>query len=263
MTAIESKLHSRSLRVLVTGAGGGMSAGIIEVLTSAGHTVLCVDRDEAAANAAARKSRARGGDAYHFEVDVTDEAAVLRLREQIYEQFGGIDVLVNAAGMNDRKYVMQHDSESFERTVNVNLNGAVRMIRLFSDGLVKQGWGRIINIASMAGVVGYQYPAYAASKAALAHVSSSLVLDFWGTGVTVNAICPGVVDTPMASEAARSMVAKKVPTQTMVSPQEIGELVLFLASAMARNVNGARLVIDGGATAAYELVEDRPVWGPN
>ncbi|WP_336715453.1 SDR family NAD(P)-dependent oxidoreductase [Arthrobacter sp. USHLN218] len=248
---------STSKTVLVTGAAGGMCAGINRRLAEAGHTVLCVDLDPAAAKRAADEISAAGGQAASFEVDVADEASVQRLKEAVTSEIGAIDALINAAGILDRKYLMDHDVASFKRALDINLVGPFAMIRTFGPELVQAGSGRIINISSIAGTTGYPYPSYAASKAGLSNLTRSLLLDFWGTGVTVNSICPGVVDTPMVIQEVRDQVARKVPTGQIVDPAEIGALACFLLTNDARNINGADLLIDGGATQLFQLF-DRP-----
>ncbi|MDR7292846.1 SDR family NAD(P)-dependent oxidoreductase [Pseudoglutamicibacter albus] len=244
-------------RVLVTGAGGGMCAGINEVLARAGHLVVCTDVDQTAVEVASERIRSIGGRSAAYCVDVTVEGSVAELAARVDEEFGGIDVLINAAGLLDRKYLVDHDGVSFDRVMAVNLNGPFRMIRHFTPGMVSRGWGRVINISSIAGTTGYPYPSYAASKAGLSNLTRSLLIDFWGTGVTVNNICPGVVDTKMVIQEVREQVKEKVPTQNIVDPQEIGAFIEFLLSDNAKNINGADLMIDGGATQIFRLFDDK------
>lgn len=244
--------------VLITGAGGGMSAGINAVLAEAGHTVVCADINLEAAEAASEKIRTVGGKAHAFQVDVTSEASVTELEASLEADLGAVDVLINAAGLLDRKYLVDHDSQSFDRVIDVNLNGPFRMIRHFGPGMARRGWGRIINISSIAGTTGYPYPSYAASKAGLSNLTRSLTIDFWGTGVTVNSVCPGVVDTSMVIAEVRDQVKEKVPTEAIVDPEEVGAFIAFLMSDAAKNVNGADHMIDGGATQTFRLFDDRP-----
>ncbi|MFS0865754.1 SDR family NAD(P)-dependent oxidoreductase [Microbacterium sp. 179-B 1A2 NHS] len=243
--------------ILITGAAGGMCRGVNARLAAAGHTVLCADLSRDAAEQAADAVRADGGRAEAFTVDVSDPASIADLTAEVHDRAGEIDVLVNAAGILDRKYLADHDEHSFQRTLDINLTGPFRMIQAFSPELIRRGWGRIINISSIAGVTGYPYPSYSASKAGLSNLTRSLVIDFWGTGVTVNSICPGVVDTPMVIQEVRDQVPRKVPTEQIVDPAEIGGLALFLMSDDARNINGADMLIDGGATRYFQLF-DRP-----
>lgn len=243
--------------VLVTGAGGGMARGINARLAAAGHTIVVVDLDADAATRAAHLIAAAGGTAHPYTADVTDPVALRRLGDRVEAEVGPVDAVVNAAGILDRKYLKDHDDTSFARIVDINLIGPFRVIQRFAPGMVERGWGRIVNISSIAGVTGYPYPGYAASKGGLSNLTRSLVLDFWGTGVTVNAICPGVVDTPMVIDEVRRQVPRKVPTERIVEPDEIGALTVFLMTDDARNINGADILIDGGATQYFQLF-DRP-----
>jgi len=243
--------------VLVTGAAGGMCRGINARLGAGGHRVICADLDPDAAERAAQAVRDAGGMADAFAVDVSDPGSVRSLAGEVRERVGDIDVLINAAGILDRKYLADHDDRSFERTIDVNLVGPFRMIQTFAPAMVERGWGRIINISSIAGVTGYPYPSYAASKAGLSNLARSLVIDLWGTGVTVNSICPGVVDTPMVIQEVRDQVPRKVPTGKIVDPDEIGGVALFLIGEDAKNINGADILVDGGATRYFQLF-DRP-----
>lgn len=244
-----------SKNILVTGAGGGMCQGLNARLAAQGHTIIAVDLSLEAAVRAADTIRAAGGNAMPFRCDVSQAEDVHQLADNVAASAGSVDVLINAAGVLDRKYLSDHDDSSFERVLGINLVGPFRMIQAFSPGMVERGWGRIINISSIAGTTGYPYPSYAASKAGLSNLTRSLVIDFWGTGVTVNSICPGVVDTPMVVEAVRERVRHKVPTEEVVSPDEIGAAAAYLMSDEAKNINGLDLVIDGGATQFFSIFE--------
>jgi 3-oxoacyl-[acyl-carrier protein] reductase len=244
---------STPLNILVTGAGGGMCRGINARLAGAGHNIVCVDLNAEASEAAAATIRDSGGSASAFAADVADEAAVARLLAEVTSQVGPVQALVNAAGILDRKYLADSTAESFRRALDINLVGPFNLIRAFSPAMIEAGWGRIINIASIAGVTGYPYPSYAASKAGLANLTRSLLEDFWGTGVTVNSVCPGVVDTPMVIQEVRDQVRRRVPTQNVIEPAEIGAMIAFLVTDDARNINGADLLIDGGATRLFSL----------
>jgi NAD(P)-dependent dehydrogenase (short-subunit alcohol dehydrogenase family) len=244
---------STPLNILVTGAGGGMCRGINARLAGAGHNIVCVDLNAEASEAAAQTIRDSGGSASAFAADVADEAAVARLLAEVTPAVGPVQALVNAAGILDRKYLADSTAESFRRALDVNLVGPFNLIRAFSPAMIEAGWGRIINIASIAGVTGYPYPSYAASKAGLANLTRSLLEDFWGTGVTVNSVCPGVVDTPMVIQEVRDQVRRRVPTQNVIEPAEIGAMIAFLLTDDARNINGADLLIDGGATRLFSL----------
>ncbi len=246
-------MTANSLNILITGAAGGMCEGINSRLAQAGHHIICLDLDLDRSEAAALKIREQGGKATAFAADVCDEQAVATLHQQIRDHIGAVQVLVNAAGILDRKYLKDTDAQSFRRAIDINLVGPFVMIKEFSEDMIQAGWGRIINIASIAGTTGYPYPSYAASKAGLANLTRSLLEDFWGTGLTVNNICPGVVDTPMVIDSVRQQVRRRVPTGNIIDPAEIGGLVNFLISDDAKNINGTNMLIDGGATQLFSL----------
>lgn len=239
--------------VLVTGAGGGMCRGINARLAQAGHVLVCVDLDLAASEAAAARIVDAGGHAVALAADVADETAVEALRDEVTSRVGPVHALVNAAGILDRLSLTDSTAATFRRALDVNLVGPFNLIRAFSPAMIEAGWGRIVNIASIAGTTGYPYPSYAASKAGLANLTRSLLEDLWGTGVTVNSVCPGVVDTPMVIDEVREAVRRRVPTRQIVDPEEIGALIAFLLTEEARNINGADLLIDGGATKLFSL----------
>jgi len=241
--------------VLVTGAGGGMCRGVNARLAAAGYRVLCADLSLEAAEAAAEAVRQAGGEAAAYAVNVAEAESVHALAERLHAEGTEVHALINAAGVLDRKYLADHDDTSFEQVLAINLTGPFRMIQEFSPAMVTRGWGRIVNISSIAGVTGYPYPSYAASKAGLSNMTRSLTIDFWGSGVTINSICPGVVDTPMVITEVRQQVPRKVPTELIIDPDEIGALAVFLLSDDARNINGADLLIDGGATRFFQLFD--------
>ncbi|MFJ5956456.1 SDR family NAD(P)-dependent oxidoreductase [Paenarthrobacter sp. NPDC092416] len=244
-----------ALNVLITGAAGGMCRGINKRLAVAGHTLLCVDLDLERCQEAVDELRSEGFAAHAFAADVTQQDDVDRLRNDVKETVGEIHALVNAAGILDRKMLLDHDVKSFSKAIDINLVGPFALIRAFAGDFLTANWGRIINVSSIAGTTGYPYPSYAASKAGLSNLTRSLLMDFWGTGITVNSVCPGVVDTPMVIQEVRDQVPTKVPTGRIVDPDEIGALIAFLLTEDARSINGADLVIDGGATQVFRLFD--------
>ncbi|BCW58592.1 SDR family oxidoreductase [Arthrobacter sp. StoSoilB20] len=252
---IERTTGRRGLNVVITGAAGGMCRGINQRLGKAGHTLLCVDLDLKRCQAAVDELRAEGFTAHAFAADVTRAEDVERLRGDVKEVVGEVQALINAAGVLDRKMLLDHDIHSFSRAIDINLVGPFALIRAFAEDLLAANWGRIVNVSSIAGTTGYPYPSYAASKAGLSNLTRSLLVDFWGTGITVNSVCPGVVDTPMVIQEVRDQVPNKVPTGKIVDPDEIGALITFLLTDDARSINGADLVIDGGATKIFRLFD--------
>lgn len=243
--------------VLITGAGGGMCRGINRRLADAGHRLVLVDVSEAGVTRAREELGEASAGAHAFAANLTDEADVAGLVDAVASEVGPVDALVNAAGILDRLPLVDCTVADFRRSIEVNLVAPYAMIRAFTPGMVERGWGRVVNISSIAGLTGYPYPSYAASKGGLTNLTRALVVDFKGTGVTINAINPGVVDTPMVIQSVRDAVADKVPTETVIDPEEIGGLVAHLLTDDARNINGANLLIDGGAISYFQLIDPR------
>lgn len=252
-------MEKRGLNVLITGAAGGMCRGINKRLAADGHTLICVDLDMERCEDAAAELRSDGAAAFAFAADITQTGDIERLRGNIRSQVGEVQAIVNAAGVLDRKMLLDHDAASFARAIDINLVGPFALIRAYAEDLLDANWGRIVNISSIAGIRGYPYPSYAASKAGLSNLTRSLMMDFWGTGITVNSVCPGVVDTPMVIQAVRDQVRNKVPTGRIIDPDEIGAVVAFLLTEDARSINGADLVVDGGATQLFRFFDPSEV----
>ena len=244
---------SRPRTVFVLGAAGGMASGINDVLGDSGHNLICADLEGTRLLEEVERLHSKGVEAKALFVDARSAGDVRRTCESLIRDGINVDVFVNAAGVLDRKSIFEHDDESFSEVIGVNLVGPFNFIRFLSAGMVERGWGRIINVSSIAAQNGYPFPSYASSKAGLANLTRSLVGEFWGTGVTVNNIAPGIVDTPMAERQLIQEAEWRVPSGHAVKPEEIGNLVSFLISEDARNINGADLVVDGGITSYFQV----------
>jgi len=229
-------MSSTPRSTLITGAGGGLGSAIARRFAATGHPVVCLDRDEAAARRTAAALSSAGAEATAYGLDITDESAVVGLRESLAE--------------SDR--LPRH-------VLDVNVTGAYSVIRTFAADLVHSGAGRVLNISSIAGTIGYRFPAYAASKAALINLTRALVLEFWGTGVTANAVCPGAMDTPMLDRSATVAFLRKTPTRRVVNPDEVASLCAYLISEDAAGINGQSIVIDGGATSVFRYIDEEPL----
>jgi NAD(P)-dependent dehydrogenase (short-subunit alcohol dehydrogenase family) len=240
---------------VVTGAAGGLGRAVAGRLAIGGAAVACADVSQQAAEATAASIMAAGGSAVGLHVDISSETSLTQLRAQVHEALGPADMLMNIAGILLREQLDTAGADSFRRVVDVNLVGTYLATRTFAADMVDRDWGRVVNIASIAGMTGYPYPAYAASKAGIVNLTRSLLIDFWGTGVTVNAVCPGAMDTPMMDHTARLAMERKTPAGRVVPPAEVAALVDFLASTEAGCVNGASIVVDGGATSVVRYIE--------
>lgn len=248
---------------LVTGASRGIGRACALALADASAAVALVGR---AANDLADVEASvatRGVRAASFVCDVTDPATVAKLPALVHAALGSVDVLVNNAGAAESRPFAKADLEHWERMLRVNLTSAFLVTRAFLPGMLERGFGRVIQIASVAGKVGAPYvAAYTAAKHGVVGFTKALALEVAKKGVTVNAVCPGYVDTPMtdasvdnivvrtgkSADDARSILARTNPQERLIEPEEIAATVLFLASAAARGINGQAINICGGAT---------------
>lgn len=237
---------------VVTGAGGGLGAVTAKTLgTDLGLAVACVDIDEAGATRTAEELRSAGIEAAAFAVDITSESAAASLVEAVHAELGSVSHLINIAGILRRTHLADTDAASWRQVMDVNVTAPFLLTQAFADDLRNAEYGRVVNCASFAGTRGYEYPAYAASKAALINLTSSLLFDFWDTAVTVNAVAPGAMDTPMLDRAAADRMAAKTPTGRILDPEDVAAVIGFLAGPASRGVNGTTTVIDGGASLLF------------
>jgi len=237
---------------VVTGAGRGMGRAIAERFGAEGASVAVVDIDGAGARATARSIRDAGGSAQAFAIDVGAAAAVHRLAARTLDRFGRVDVLVNNAGVLRSTPAAEIAPEEWNLVMRVDLAGPFLCAQAFYPALRASGHGRIVNMASMAGratsTLGGAH--YTAAKAGLLGLSRHLAREWAPDGVTVNAVSPGIVDTPMArgaTDAARmARVLASIPFGRLAEPEEVAALVCFLASDEAAYITGANVDIHGG-----------------
>jgi 3-oxoacyl-[acyl-carrier protein] reductase len=236
---------------VVTGAGRGIGKAMAERFVQEGARVAVVSRTEANSQAVAAELNAiRADSALGFAVDVADGAAVAAMGKTVLEAFGKVDILVNNAGVTRDNLLLRMSDEEWDTVITTNLKGAFNLVKAFQRSILKQKGARIINVASVIGLMGNAGQAnYAASKAGLIGFTKSLAREFAGRGVTVNAIAPGFISTDMTSvldEKVRDAVLAKVPLATFGEPADIANAALFLASEDARYITGQVLTVDGG-----------------
>jgi 3-oxoacyl-[acyl-carrier protein] reductase len=235
---------------VVTGAGRGIGRAIALKFASEGADVVCVSRTPENADAAAGAVRELGRKAWAHAVDVSDSDAVPAAVTAILEATGRVDILVNNAGVTRDNLVMRMSPEDWDTVLNTNLKGAFLFTKGFSRSFMKQRSGRILNIASVIGLIGNAGQCnYAASKAALIGFTKSIARELAPRGVTANALAPGFIETDMTAalkDDMREELLKKIPLNTLGQPEDIANAALFLASAGARYITGQVLTVDGG-----------------
>ena len=236
---------------VVTGAGRGIGQAIALNFASAGAKVAVVSRTETNAAKAAAEINAKFPDAAKsYAVDVADGAAVAELGKLVLADFGKVDILVNNAGLTRDGLTLRMSEEDWDAVLDTNLKGAFHMLKAFQRSILKQKDARIINVASIIGLMGNAGQAnYAASKAGLIGLTKSLAREFAGRGVTVNAIAPGFIATDMTdglNDAIKAGILSKIPLGTMGCVEDVAAAARYLASVEARYVTGQVLVVDGG-----------------
>jgi NAD(P)-dependent dehydrogenase (short-subunit alcohol dehydrogenase family) len=239
-------------RGIVTGGARGIGRELAGAFAGAGARVAIFDADGEAARAAAAEI---GAGASAAAVDVTDEAAVGAAVETVLRDFGGIDFLINNAGIRHVAPIASESVAEWRRTIDVNVNGTFICSRATIPAMVAAGGGAIVNLASMAGELALrERAAYNTSKAAIVGLTKSIAIEVGDAGVRCNAIAPGVIETPLSAPyfEDESMVAVLRENSPMSRWGQVGEIAgpaLFLCSEESSFVNGATLFVDGGWTA--------------
>ena len=236
---------------LVTGAMGGLGTAICQSLAKEGYKVAanCLPAFPPM-EAWLADQKAQGYDFFPVEADVTDEAACIAMAAAVTAALGPIDVLVNNAGITRDKFFPKMDRSMWDAVISTNLTSLFNVTHAISPGLAERGFGRIINISSVNGVKGQAGQAnYSAAKAGCLGFTKALAQEMVTKGVTVNAIAPGYIGTDMVMairEDVRETIRMSVPMQRFGKPEEIGALVVYLASDLAGYMTGATLNINGG-----------------
>lgn len=236
---------------IVTGAGRGIGHAIALRLASEGARVAVVSRTELNATRTAEEINSKyAGLAKAYAVDVADHAAVKTIAEQIIADFTRVDILVNNAGLTRDGLSMRMSENDWDIVIDTNLKGAFNFIQAVERPMIRQRGGRIINIASVAGLMGNAGQAnYAASKAGLLGLTKSIARELASRNITCNAVAPGFIGTDMTevlSDDVKQKVVGTIPMARFGEPEDISAAVAFLASAEAKYITGQCLTVDGG-----------------
>ncbi|WP_040795741.1 MULTISPECIES: SDR family NAD(P)-dependent oxidoreductase [Nocardia] len=246
---------------LVTGGAQGIGEGISRKLAAVGFRVAVADLNLEAAQQTAKEIEAAGGAAVAISVDVTDTASVRAAVEQVTTELGPIEVVVNNAGWDDFMKFLDTDEAFWDKILEINFKGALRVNHSVVPGMIERGFGRVINIGSDAGRVGSSLEAvYSGAKGGIIAFTKTLAREVATKGVTVNTVCPGPTDTPALRKFADNSgqdadkviggMTRSVPMKRLALPADIAAAVAFFASDEAGYITGQTLSVSGGLTMA-------------
>jgi len=235
---------------IVTGGSRGMGRAIAAALAREGAAVVVCSRNLEANRETAEQIKSEGGSAHPFQVDVTDPDSVSALVKSVVGKFGRVDILVNNAGVTADNLLLRLKEADWDRVIDTNLKGTFNCIKAVARTMIKQRGGKIINMASVVGMVGNAGQAnYCASKAGIIGLTKSVARELASRAITVNCVAPGLIKTAMTdalTDKAKEEMTKLIPLGRMGEPEDVAEVVKFLASPAADYITGEVIRADGG-----------------
>ena len=241
---------------IVTGAGQGIGKGLAMKFAEAGARVAVCDINEEAAVSTAREIQNEGREAMPFKFDVSDKAMCEKLVEATKDNWGGVDILVNNAGIIRDAMLSKMTEEQWDMVQKINLKGVFLMTQAVYKIMREQNFGRIINISSSACKGNIGQANYSASKAGINALTYTSALEFGKYGITVNSVCPGVIDTPMIRSVPEKIYNKwieTIPAKRIGNTDDVSAAVIFFASEEAGYINGQTIFVDGGMQTGVKV----------
>lgn len=249
-------MRLQGLRCVITGGASGIGAATVRRFVNEGASVCILDRDLNSAEALAKEC---GGETFALELDVREEPAVARVAEAVLTRWDHVDVLVNNAGSELNKTYDQTTLDEWDRVLDTDLKGPWLLCKYFVPSMVARGAGSVINVSSLNGLVGFPLStAYGSAKGGLVVFTKDMAIELATSGVRINCVCPGVIQTPMMErwtdlmpdkEEAKAMLQGVMPIGRMGTAEEVAGAILFFASEDSSLCQGAVLSVDGGFTA--------------
>ena len=241
----------RGHTAIVTGGASGIGLATARALAEIGANVIIADIDEPAGAAAARELEAKGSNALFVRTDVADAGEVDAVVETATERFGTLEILMHFAGIGIERHALDTTREEWDRVIAVNLTGSFLVMQAAGRVMVEAGYGRIVSMSSVAGLRGGTgRTAYGASKGGVAAMTRVMALEWAGSGVTVNTLAPGAIDTPlvkaMHDAETRRAYLQAIPMDRYGTPEEVAAAAVYLALPQSRYITGVTFPVDGG-----------------
>jgi 3-oxoacyl-[acyl-carrier protein] reductase len=235
---------------LVTGAGRGIGRAIAQILARSKVTVICVSKTQSSCGAVANAINSSGGKAKAFSVDVSNAEDVAKHSKIILQEFGNVDILINNAGITRDNLILRMEEDAWKEVIETNLSSCFYWTKNLLQPMTRQRWGRIINISSVAGLMGNAGQSnYSASKSGMIGFTKSLAKELASRSITVNAIAPGFIETDMTAkltEKQQQTISNLIPLRRLGVPEDIANMVAYLCSEQANYITGQVFTVDGG-----------------